>query len=95
MLLFQLLLLRWVALLTGSLGAEDSGCLGTGIREPWDWIGESTVRVWRVVESLEMERNEVGRKKRHGRSEVSEILCECELRLWVWDKENSTRKKNE
>ena len=65
MLLFWPLLLRGVALLTGFVGAEDLECLGTGVWESWDWIGESTVRVWRMVESLEMERNEVGGKKRH------------------------------
>ena len=52
-------------MLTGFVGAEDLECLGTGVWESWDWIGESTVRVWRMVESLEMERNEVGGKKRH------------------------------
>ena len=52
-------------MLTGSVGAEDLECLGTGVWESWDWIWESTFRVWRMVESLEMERNEVGGKKRH------------------------------
>jgi hypothetical protein len=64
-LLFELLLLRGVALLAGPLGAEETGCLGTGIRESWDGIGESRVRVWRV-ENMEMERDiELGGKKRH------------------------------
>ena len=82
MLGFQLLLLRRVALFAGPLGADDSQCLGTRIRESPGGIVESGVR----VRGVKRESTELGGKEGHCCSlqRVSAAVVR------VWDKENFT-----
>ena len=60
MLQFNLLLLGWVPLFAGSLSAEDSECLGTGITKFPIGTGKSRLSVrW-------VEREKLTGKERHG-----------------------------